>query len=99
MASKRGRKAPVWNFMEQTTPNSETCLVCKDTLKYSGGSTLNLIKHIRGRQPLEYAELKEISANEMVAKASKPSTSQPTLVETVTRTQPYRKRVESKERS
>ena len=99
MASKRGKKAPVWNFMEQTSPNTIACLTCKDALKYSGGSTSNLIKHIRGRHPLEYAELKEENANEMVAKASKPSTSQPTLIETVTRTQPYKKRVESKERS
>ena len=96
MASKRGRKAPVWTFMEQTTPNSVTCLVCKDTLKYSGGSTSNLIKHIRGRHPLEYAELKEENADEMVAKASKPSTSQPTLIETVTTTQPDKKESKAK---
>lgn len=96
MASKRGKKAPVWTYMEQTTPNSVTCLICKDTLKYSGGSTSNLIKHIRGRHPVEHAELKEESANEMVAKASKPSTSQPTLMETVTRTQPYKKESKAK---
>lgn len=91
MASKRGRKAPVWNFMEVTTPNTVTCLICKDSFKFSGGSTSNLNKHLRGRHPLEYGELKEETANEMVAKASKPSTSQPTLIETVTRTQPYKK--------
>lgn len=77
--------------MEQTSPVSVTCLICKDVLKYSGGSTSNLLKHIRARHPLEYAELKEENENETIAKASKPSTSQPTLIQTVTSTQPYKK--------
>ena len=76
--------------MEQTSSDYVVCLVCKDSLKYSG-STSNMMKHLRTRHPLEYAELKGDADMETATKVSSPSTSaQPTLIETITRAQPYK---------
>ena len=61
MASKRGRSAPIWNYMELTKPDVATCLTCKDTFKYRASTTSNLIKHLRTKHPLDYAEMKEES--------------------------------------
>ena len=47
MASKRGRTAPVWNYMELKRHDLAISMTCKDTFKYSGSTTSNLIKHIR----------------------------------------------------
>ena len=91
MASKRNRTAPVWSYMEQTSSDSVTCLVCKDALKFCGGSTSSMMKHLRTRHPIEYNELKEDRECEMSEKAARPCTSaQPTLMETITRAQPYK---------
>ncbi|MPD06335.1 hypothetical protein E2C01_102141 [Portunus trituberculatus] len=59
MAAKRSRNAPIWNYMEQTKDDSATCLTCKETFKYVGGTTSNLIKYLRIKHPIECAELKE----------------------------------------
>lgn len=56
MASKRARKAPVWTYMEQVSPDTTVCLVCKDTLKYNG-NTSSMTKHLRTKHPLEYADM------------------------------------------
>lgn len=59
MATNRGRKAPVWNYMEKIDADSVVCLLCKGTFKYSA-STSSISKHIRSKHPLnclEYADL------------------------------------------
>ncbi|MPC43208.1 hypothetical protein E2C01_036848 [Portunus trituberculatus] len=91
MVSKRNRTAPVWNFMEQTLSDIVVCLVCKDKLKYNG-STSNMMKHLHTRHPVEYAELKaDADAADIAAKVSRPATSaQPTLIEAITKAQPYK---------
>ncbi len=58
MASKRKRTTPVWTYMEQTSSDVIVCLVCKDKLQYSVG-TSNTMKHLRTRHPTECAEFKE----------------------------------------
>ncbi|XP_045104974.1 E3 SUMO-protein ligase ZBED1-like [Portunus trituberculatus] len=93
MATKRSRKAPVWTYMDQVEPNTVVCLVCKDTLKYTGG-TSSMMKHIRTKHPLEYADLKEDSEHQATAAGlDTPSTStvQPTLMEAISKTQVYKK--------
>ena len=67
MASKRGRTAPIWNYMELSESDVTVCLTCKDTFKYTGSTTSNLIKHIRTKHPLEYAELREESDSGVAA--------------------------------
>ena len=89
MTPKRGRKAPVWTYMEKTDPETVVCLICKDTFKYSG-STSSMMKHIRSKHALEYAELREDTAAEqeleLNAKVAKEtSTVQPTLHDTINR--------------
>lgn len=59
MAAKRGRTVPIWTCMEQTRDDLVVCLTCKDTLKYSASTTSNLIKYLRTKHPIEYAELKK----------------------------------------
>ena len=50
-----------------------------------------MMKHLRTRHPIDYAELKEDADMENANKASRPSTStQPTLIEAITRAQPYK---------
>ena len=92
MASKRGRTAPIWNYMELSESDVTVCLTCKDTFKYTGSTTSNLIKHIRTKHPLEYAELREESDSGVAAKSSRPSTStvQPTLIDTINKATPYK---------
>ncbi|MPC07635.1 hypothetical protein E2C01_000199 [Portunus trituberculatus] len=92
MASKRNRIAPVWSYMEQSSSDAVTvtCLVCKDALKFCGG-TSSMLKHLHTRHPIEYAELKEDSECDVPEKLARPSTSaQPTLMETMTRAHSYR---------
>ena len=92
MVSKRGGTAPIWNYMELSAPDVAVCLTCKDTFKYTGSTTSNLIKHIRTKHPLEYAELREESDSGVAAKSSRPSTStvQPTLIDTINKATPYK---------
>lgn len=93
MASKRARKAPVWTYMEQISPDTTVCLVCKDKLKYNG-NTSSMTKHLRTKHPLEYAEMREES---VPAAAGIPDgqrqaegTLQPTLLQTIQRTESYK---------
>lgn len=69
MAAKRGRNAPIWDYMELSTPEQAICLVCKDTLKFSGSTTSNLFKHLRIKHPIEYAEHKEENDRAVAAKS------------------------------
>lgn len=97
--SKRSRKAPVWTYMEKTGPDITVCLICKDSLKYCG-NTSNMTKHIRTRHPIEFAQMQEdttpVAASHMSDPESErlPGTStatlQPTLMQTIDRTQSYR---------
>lgn len=98
MAAKRGRNAPIWDYMELSTPEQAVCLVCKDTFKFNGSTTSNLIKHLRVKHPIEYAAFKDENDCAVAAKSSKPSTSkvQPTLIETMSRTQMYKNDSEKK---
>lgn len=75
-------------YMDNIDAYSVVCLVCKDTLKYSGG-TSSMIKHIRTKHPLGYVELREDVEAEReppakVAQAAS-STVQPTLLDTINR--------------
>lgn len=96
MASKRARKAPVWTYMDQISPDTIVCLVCKDKLKYNR-NTSSMIKHLRTRHPLEYVEMREESepdtaaSQRSAAAATSSVTVQPTLVETIDRSQSYKK--------
>ncbi|XP_066966369.1 zinc finger BED domain-containing protein 4-like [Macrobrachium rosenbergii] len=57
-AAKRARKSPVWDFMEQDSPTTVKCLICKQTLAYNK-TTSSMMKHIQSKHPLQYAEQKE----------------------------------------
>ncbi len=90
MAFKQIRTAPVWTYMEQTSSDVVVRLVCKDKLKYSR-SISNMMKQLRTRHATEYAEFKEGADMETASKHPRPSTStQPTLIEAITRAQPYK---------
>lgn len=56
-ASKRRKKSPVWDFMEQVSPTSVKCIICKCSLTYSK-ATSNMMKHIQSKHPLQYATYK-----------------------------------------
>ncbi len=59
-----------------------------------------MMKHLRTRYPIEYAEFKEDADIEITAKQPKPSTSaQPTLIEAITRAHPYKNDSNKKERT
>lgn len=85
--------------MEQTMPDKVVCLVCKDCLKYNG-NTSNMIKHLRTKHPLDYAEMIEDSAGHVNKSGRLPvpdslpgtstATVQPTLMQTIDRKQSYR---------
>lgn len=51
--SKKRRKSPVWDFMEQVFPTSVMCIICKCTLTYSK-TTSNMMKHIQTKHPIQY---------------------------------------------
>ncbi|KAK3887901.1 hypothetical protein Pcinc_008051 [Petrolisthes cinctipes] len=55
--SKRRKKSLVWDFMEQVSPTSVRCIICKGTLTYSK-TTSNMMKHIQTKHPLQYAAYK-----------------------------------------
>ncbi|KAK3865123.1 hypothetical protein Pcinc_029238 [Petrolisthes cinctipes] len=55
--SKRRKKSLVWDFMEQVSPTSVRCIICKGTLTYSK-TTSNMTKHIQTKHPLHYAAYK-----------------------------------------
>lgn len=88
---KRGHKAPVWTYMEKLEAEGLIlCLICKDKLKYTGG-TSNMNKHLRTRHPLEFAEMIEETTQESVEKLPRtPATVQPTLMQTINKTQAYK---------
>lgn len=81
----------MWAYMERVEgADTVVCLVCKDSLKYSG-STSTMMKHLRVKHPLEYAELKENSETAAeLPRSTVSSTVQPTLTETIDRTQAYK---------
>ena len=68
--------------MQQTDQDEVICLTCKDSFKYCGSTTSNLIKHLRTRHPLEYAELREENDADNVTKQPKINI-QPTLIDTI----------------
>ncbi|MPC35879.1 hypothetical protein E2C01_029316 [Portunus trituberculatus] len=91
MASERNRTAPEWNYMKLTLFDTVMCLVCKDKLKYNG-NTSNMKKYFCSRHSVEYAELK----GDADATVPRPYTSaQSTLIEAITRAQPYRTQISS----
>ena len=49
MASPRANKSEAWKHFEKVDEGKVRCKLCKDELKYSGGSTSVMINHIRHR--------------------------------------------------
>lgn len=51
--AKQARKSPVWDFMDQISPTSVKCLICKSTLAFNK-TTSAMIKHLTIKHPIQY---------------------------------------------
>lgn len=49
MASPRANKSEAWKHFEKVDDNKVRCKLCKDELKYSGGSTSGMMNHLRSQ--------------------------------------------------
>ena len=100
VAPAKKRISVVWDYfgVEKDKEDSIICRSCRRSVTAKNGNTSNLLAHLKTNHASIYQECRQAMEQKAIANAtqeskkSKACSTQPTLMETITRCQPYEKK-------